>query len=107
MPVVYRKRLDGPGTEHRTVFSADVRCYLDNGWSLNKPPIDYAPNSLGGPPIKVQQQSPYERRRSELEAMDWRQLKEISQSFDPPIDKPLGGWDDSVSEILAREGLQD
>lgn len=42
-----------------------------------------------------------EYRRIELESMDWRQLKTIAEGLD--IEKPEGGWDESIDLILEVE----
>lgn len=49
-----------------------------------------------------------EQRKAELEELlssggGWRKVKAIAESFEPPITKPEGGWDDAIQLILDAE----
>ena len=86
------------------------RLWVESSQDPASPPP--APLSPVAPPST----SPESERRKELESMGWRDLKEISEQFIPPITKeeigsaqvpPVGEedvrWDMSIDLIISRE----
>lgn len=106
-------RIYKAGEESRLVHRVDLAAWLQHGWSEDPaaeivaavepvPPVETPP----APPAPP---TPYQTRKAELEAMlkqsnGWRKLEAIGKPLG--LQKPEGGWDESIELILAAEGLQ-
>ena len=67
----------------------------------DKPAVDEHPDPAPKPPPRTV--DPKASREAELNGLDWREIKAIAESFEPPIEKPDGGWDEAISLIVERE----
>ena len=72
---------DGFGIINERDFDPSVHRLFDESASTVSAPVD---------------------RRAELEAMNWRELKSVAESLG--IEKPEGGWESAIDQIIEKEG---
>ena len=90
MPQLYRGEEISP-----FIHPIDVPGWLNQGWSETPTIADEESRPTRGADESVLD------RKNQLEAMDWRELKAIAEPLG--IEKPEGGWDESIPFILAAE----
>ena len=88
----------------RSVYATDAKAYfVSPDWSTNPPGAQLSVVKPIVPPLKPKTR---EDRTAELrEILDqdsgWRQIKAIAEPLG--IEKPTGGWDEAIPEIIKKE----